>query len=62
MAELANLPTEWLFNPWEAPAAVLEVAGMMLGTTYPEPVVDLKVSRERALAAYRQMKQSGEIR
>ena len=56
--ELADLPNEVLFSPWEAPALVLEAAGVRLGRSYPEPIVDLKASRERALAAYRQMKQA----
>ncbi|MBK9777768.1 MAG: deoxyribodipyrimidine photo-lyase [bacterium] len=50
--ELAGLPDRWLFAPWEAPAAVLQAAGVTLGENYPRPVVDLAVSRQRALAAY----------
>ena len=50
--ELAGLPDRWLFAPWEAPAAVLQAAGVELGKDYPRPVVDLAVSRQRALAAY----------
>ena len=45
--ELADMPAEWLFNPWEAPPATLEAAGVALGKTYPKPAVDLKASRER---------------
>ncbi len=56
--ELAKLPDEVLFSPWEAPALVLEAAGVRLGKSYPQPLVDLKASRERALAAYREMKGS----
>jgi deoxyribodipyrimidine photo-lyase len=50
--ELAGLPDRWLFAPWEAPAAVLQAAGVTLGENYPRPVVDLATSRQRALAAY----------
>ena len=50
--ELAGLPDRWLFAPWEAPAAVLQAAGVELGKDYPRPVVDLAASRQRALAAY----------
>ncbi|MBK7771624.1 MAG: deoxyribodipyrimidine photo-lyase [bacterium] len=50
--ELAGLPDRWLFAPWEAPAAVLQAAGVTLGKDYPRPVVDLATSRQRALAAY----------
>ncbi|MCY6382689.1 deoxyribodipyrimidine photo-lyase [Hoeflea prorocentri] len=54
--ELAALPDQWLFNPWDAPQSVLSEAGVRLGDTYPLPIVDLKASRERALEAYKQMK------
>ncbi len=56
--ELADVPSECLFNPWEARSGVLEAAGVVLGKTYPQPIVDLKVSRQRALDAYQTMKQS----
>ena len=49
--ELASLPDDWLHKPFEAPPAVLRAAGVQLGTTYPRPIVDLKMSRERALDA-----------
>lgn len=54
--ELKNLPEKYLFSPWEAPQTVLASAGIQLGKDYPQPVVDLKASRERALAAYQAMK------
>lgn len=38
--ELAALPAKWIHTPWEAPADVLEAAGLSLGTTYPLPIVD----------------------
>ena len=50
--ELKKLPLKYLFNPWEAPAAVLEEAEVVLGKDYPEPIVDLAESRNRALEAY----------
>jgi deoxyribodipyrimidine photo-lyase len=31
----------------------LAAAGVTLGGNYPEPIIDHKVARERALAAYR---------
>jgi len=57
--ELAKLPDDVLFAPWEASEAVLDAAGVRLGDTYPRPIVDLKASRERALAAYAEMKDAG---
>ena len=50
--ELAKLPDKYLYHPWDAPAEVLQEAGITLGENYPEPMVDLKASRDRALAAY----------
>jgi deoxyribodipyrimidine photo-lyase len=54
--ELDRMPDPFLFNPWEAPQDILLSAGVILGDTYPHPVVDLKASRERALEAYAQIK------
>jgi deoxyribodipyrimidine photo-lyase len=50
--ELNKLPNKFLFKPWEAPEAILKTAGIILGKTYPKPIIDLKKSREKALAAY----------
>jgi len=54
--ELRNMPDKYLFNPWEAPENVLKSAGVELGKTYPRPIVDIKESREDALAAYASIK------
>lgn len=53
--ELKLLPDKYLYKPWEAPPDVLEKAGVVLGKTYPNPIVQLKASRERALAAYKKL-------
>ncbi|MGB5626589.1 MAG: deoxyribodipyrimidine photo-lyase [Woeseiaceae bacterium] len=53
--ELAEMPDKFIHNPWEAPSEVLSVANVALGDNYPEPVVDLKASRERALAAFKSL-------
>ena len=50
--ELARLPDRFIHRPWEAPGETLAAAGVMLGETYPRPLVDLKTSRKRALAAF----------
>jgi deoxyribodipyrimidine photo-lyase len=50
--ELAGLPNKYLFNPWDAPALELQAAGITLGKHYPHPIVDVKQSREAALAAF----------
>ncbi len=54
--ELAALPNQYLFNPWDAPADVLNDAKVHLGRDYPMPIVDLKKSREAALTAFANLK------
>lgn len=54
--EIARLPNKLLNTPWEAPEDVLRAAGIALGETYPTPIVDHKLARERALEAYKQIK------
>ncbi len=54
--ELAKLPNEYLFAPWEAPDAVLRAAGVKLGGNYPEPMVDHGAARARALAAFQSLR------
>ena len=50
--ELGGLPGATIHAPWELPTAELARAGVVLGRTYPERVVDHAFARERALAAY----------
>lgn len=50
--ELARLPAKYIHRPWMAPKPVLEGSGVMLGKTYPRPVVDHDVARARALGAF----------
>jgi deoxyribodipyrimidine photo-lyase len=47
--ELANLPTRWIHEPWNAPPLELASAGIRLGADYPDPVVDHREARERFL-------------
>ncbi len=54
--ELARLPQRWIHRPWEAAPGILSEAGVVLGKSYPEPIVTLFSSRERALEAYRSLK------
>lgn len=48
--ELARMPARHIHQPWAAPAEVLRGAGVRLGETYPEPIVDHAFARERFLA------------
>ena len=53
--ELRGCPPRHLYSPWTAPAEELAAADIVLGETYPAPMVDLKGSREAALAAFRSL-------
>ena len=54
--QLSRLPDKWVHQPWAAPAEVLAGAGLSLGANYPQPLVDLKASRLRALDAWGRVK------
>ncbi len=53
--EIRKLPNNYIHAPWEAPRDVTVKANVVLGNHYPLPIVSLKASRERALAAYKAM-------
>jgi deoxyribodipyrimidine photo-lyase len=53
LPELSGLDDTAVHAPWEAPPAALASAGVVLGGTYPEPLVDHAAARARALDAYR---------
>ena len=50
--ELKKMPQKFLFNPWKATTIDLRDSGIVIGRTYPAPLVDVDESRKRALAAY----------
>lgn len=50
--ELARLPAAIIHQPWTATPLELASAGVTLGKNYPAPIVDHRLGRERALAAY----------
>ncbi|QJR82622.1 deoxyribodipyrimidine photo-lyase [Alteromonas pelagimontana] len=54
--ELKLLPRKYIHKPWEAPEEVLRKANITLGADYPDPIVDLKASRQRALDAFAEIK------
>ncbi len=47
--ELRQLPPKLIHRPAEAPRKALELAGITLGQTYPEPIVDHALARDRFL-------------
>jgi deoxyribodipyrimidine photo-lyase len=50
--ELAALPNAALHAPWQAKPLELQAAGVVLGHTYPHPLVDHAQARARTLARY----------
>ena len=54
--ELAKLDKKAIHAPWDAGREVLSRAGVELGRSYPERILDHKAARERALAAYAKIK------
>jgi deoxyribodipyrimidine photo-lyase len=53
--ELAKLEADALFAPWLARPLDLASAGVRLGVTYPEPIVDHAVQREKALKLFKRV-------
>ncbi|WP_348535989.1 deoxyribodipyrimidine photo-lyase [Labrys sp. LIt4] len=56
LPELGRLPAPLVHRPWTASSAQLDAAGIRLGKTYPLPIVDHKIARERALGAWRSLR------
>lgn len=50
--ELRGLAADVIHAPWEAPEAVLIGAGVVLGDSYPAPIVDHAFARTRTLEAF----------
>jgi deoxyribodipyrimidine photo-lyase len=50
--KLAALPANLIRQPWSAAPLELKSAGIDLGETYPAPIIDHRIGRERALKAY----------
>ncbi len=50
--ELERLAPEHIHAPWQAPLAALQCAGIALGSTYPEPIVEHARARETTLQLY----------
>ena len=58
LPELAALPDRALHAPWLAEPAMLHTAGVVLGQTYPAPIVAHSAARLQALAAFKQLRQA----
>ncbi len=56
--ELKRVPAKYVHRPWDLSPHEQEAVGCVLGRDYPKPIVDHKVQREKALAAYRSAEKS----
>jgi deoxyribodipyrimidine photo-lyase len=56
--ELALVPAPLIHQPWRATPLELKAAEVELGKTYPEPIIDHRRGRERALQAYAKVRAS----
>ena len=54
--EIAGLPDKVIHKPWQASEEVLLAAGVVLGKTYPKPLVDHAEARAQALEAFKTIK------
>lgn len=62
MPEVKKLPSQYIYEPWEAPLSMQKQAGCVVGTDYPRRVVIHenvhKENIKRMSAAYKQTKES----
>ena len=54
--ELKNLPLSYIHTPWEMSLETQKETNCFIGKDYPEPLVDLKLSRRKALDVYKKSK------
>jgi deoxyribodipyrimidine photo-lyase len=54
LPELANVPEEFIHEPWKMPDEIQGRAACRIGKDYPAPIINHQTARKRALAAYRQ--------
>lgn len=52
--ELKDLPSKYIYEPWTAPAAILQKAGVKLGSNYPRPLVDHTVISKENMSRMKQ--------
>lgn len=56
--ELKNIPNKYIHLPSELDQQSLMECGVKLGSDYPYPIVDLSITRERALSAFKKLSKS----
>jgi len=56
--ELKNIPNKYIHLPSELDDKSLIEYGVKLGSDYPYPIIDLSITRERALSAFKELSKS----
>jgi deoxyribodipyrimidine photo-lyase len=51
--ELANVPNQFIHNPWMMPPDMQKRLGCLIGKDYPAPIVDHRLARDRIMALYK---------
>lgn len=52
LPELANVPQDWIHEPWLMPDELQKEVGCVIGKDYPAPIVEHAQARQRALEVY----------
>ena len=53
--ELKDIPSNIIHMPSDYDAETLKNYGLILGEDYPSPIVDLSITRDRALSAFKEL-------
>lgn len=53
LPELADVPDDYIHEPWRMPPVIQKSANCQIGRDYPQPVVDHHEARDRTLDAYK---------
>jgi deoxyribodipyrimidine photo-lyase len=59
---LRQVPDTWLFEPWKMPPSVQAQCGVVVGTHWPEPVVDLPAATRSAKALLHTRRNTPQVR
>mmetsp|Transcript_28797 Transcript_28797/g.65075 ORF Transcript_28797/g.65075 Transcript_28797/m.65075 type:complete len:170 (-) Transcript_28797:65-574(-) len=51
--ELANMPSKYIYAPWEAPLEVQKAAKCIVGKDYPKPIVDHRKASGENIARFK---------
>ncbi|HHH5387786.1 TPA: deoxyribodipyrimidine photo-lyase [Streptococcus pyogenes] len=61
LPQLEHVPEKYLHEPWKMPKNLQESVSCIIGTDYPQPIVDHAKQREQAIAKYEWAKEKAKI-